>query len=1281
MIEVMASQRVKLKDQILDGIARSVKEVQAYAFSSDGEVVKIGNEARPLQRLVEHLDHAFLHGLKQITPGYWVFVKRFTHRLLISDIKALDRLATDLGRSRAWLYQSLNEGALESYLRCFLSSDDILRKFYIEHALLRDSERLTLLMTLVSGLDFVTFDLELNVAYFDLVSHVPRSASDPRDLDDTVSIHSNMSVESASSSVYNDRERSASLGGESWTWPEGSPREPQTQRPILEESSDVRPGTDAGSGDVDKDKTEAVEGCVEDTKPDDEAVILTSTDLDTPPSVESKDSEESQEVTRPLTLDIMTQSNNNSSNELKHVARNYSTPDFDINMEKVAEQDQNLEVIRIRKKGKKKKKKRAGSKGSGTGAKDLKCPGQHTRDRSSSPSTVSIASSCIEETELEEKDALLGVDGRRGSLSSATNVSECSAVESEADARSVLASSLPESENHPPESIHDEVQEDGKLGELANESRESLGEKQKEAMTDCSIVICSILDKVCEMCEAIDKDYSQEEGVEIVQDTKHDDVKAAVDQRLKIPSLADSFQDSFNSSVEVIDKSSIYWQGEFTDNSFDADIPSSTPGKARVLRLNVEEQSELLDDDVFAKPDTDARNLENRISSSPRVSEGGDLRMDVESSNKGKKLQRTVSSSLEYDTTISVPLRTVHTAPANGLPQNLNSSVPSTESDSPLSPVTSDHSFMQSDMSVGIPTCSSDSLSSGVGSGPDSTTPNSGVLSLDLETSNGCVTTGRKDKSWQQSSGVSFSHSLDDDEDGFVIIDVMKDGEKEEDKEMVEEEEEEEEETERIGGDGRDASQDPLRALDINLNQHQNQSDGVTVATDEVDFSEKESEVTAHDAEMKVDNNLKLYLMLEIFKIEDEKFHKLLRLSSGHMEGNLIPAFILLTDLAIYILRRGERNGRFTTESRVMYKELDYVLIGLNYQSILLVCKYRRRQFWLTTASEDLTRFFLHCVKSVMKSSQIPGPLCELTDPTAQAIGLKKFVASEEKTEMSDVRVHLYSLVHWEDLVDSSTAADMQLYLPPTKVKGMLHYKTRESFFVGSYWKVAYFKLKNNIFRRYGRRLDDEPELVIELSSHKFGGCRRVHHSDRKFCFELVFTDGTPSLQLACENELQMSHWLQNICEVVAQQHAVSQRRGSPVNPCQPSCAVITSRSLILCLEDYQTHFFRTLARTSLASIAFVETSPTKHSYVSLNFHNAECDNPWLLYFNSLKEQDKFVRSLSEAFQEQTTKHLKTNTLQDDKLKKRCGNCQELIMSSWQRSDSLERGRVRGDSW
>lgn len=1281
----MTSQRVKLKDQILDGIARSVKEVQAYVFSSDGETVKVGNEARPLQRLVEHLDHAFLHGLKHITPGYWIFVKRFTHKLVISDILALDRLATNLGRSRAWLYQSLNEGALESYLRCFLDNDEVLKKFYIEHALLRDSERLTLLMTLVSGLDYVTFDLELNVAYFDLVSHIPRSASVPRDLEDTISIHSNASFESVSSSVCNDVEGSFLLGVESGALHEGSPQDGLPSAQSLEESgkSDinvVEPTLPAGREDTPEEEENAE---IPAHQLEDAASNLDGSAY-APLEPDAAKEDDSPEMPRPLTLDLDTQANNNSSNELKHVTRNYSTPDFDINMEKVAEQDQNLEVIRIRKKTKKKKKQRKSSKGESAPILNLQEPrrGKRFRDRSSSPSTVSIASSCIEESELEDKENSLGGEG---SISSMTNISaECSAVEDEAEGAKASGNELPQSDNSLQESYgRCRLQESG--NGVTAECTENLSgnlqacddrrDRSKEDVLEvCRVVVNSILDLVGrddrEPCHQVTITNCSGELPEGQEQRPCSDLAVEDMAKLRLPSFSDAkMQDSFNSSVEMVDQSMIYWQGEITDSSFDADMASSTPAKAggRGFLYTKDKGIEGGDDDVFVQYGTSSK-TENSKDSKDSNGTGSGCAPSTSNSHRGQPSHvRTIMGSLDYDQTVSMQMETVKTKEtAYKVSHDKHHKV---QLELPLNPEASDGSFVQLELSLGITTCSSDSLSSGIGSASDTTAHSSRTpLTPATDSDQGVFdTTSRSGKS-DSSFCLSGVQCSEDDEFGFVLVDVVQ-----------EETDKSDDLGERCRGDGRDASLDPLNAVDVNANDSRDQSAVDVRPTDEFDFGADGETETTHEAEMKVDNNLKLYLMLEIFKIEDEKFCKLLRMSTGHMEGNLLPAFLLLTDLAIYILRRGDRNGRFSTESRILYDDLDYIVIGLNYQSVQCVCKNRRRHFWLTTGSESLTRFFLHSVRDVITSHNISQALCILTDPTAQAIGLRKYVAGEEKIEMSDVRIHLYTLVHWEDLLDTNTAADLQLYIPLTKRKGMLHYKTRETFFVGSYWKSAYFKLKNNVLKRYGREAE-EADLSIDLESHDFGGCRRVHHSDRPFSFELVYTNGSPSLQLSCENELQLSLWLQCICEVVLRQHSISHQRGPQPNPCQPSCAVISSKSLLLCLEDYQTHFFRTLARTSLASISHIERSSPELSYLVLNFKNSECDNPWLLYFNCSKEQNKFISHLSTAFQELTERNLKICSVQDEKLARRCSNCQDLILSAWQRSDSLGRGR-RGDSW
>ncbi|XP_018083799.1 pleckstrin homology domain-containing family M member 2 isoform X3 [Xenopus laevis] len=163
----------EVKDRILDNISLSVKKLQSYFAACEDETPAIRNHDRVLQRLCEHLDHALLYGLQDIASGYWVLVVHFTRREAVKQIEDQQHVATLLGRSRAWLYLALNENSLESYLRLFQENQSLLQKYYYKNALVCSHDHLTLFLTLVSGLEFIRFELEMNVPYLDLAPYMP----------------------------------------------------------------------------------------------------------------------------------------------------------------------------------------------------------------------------------------------------------------------------------------------------------------------------------------------------------------------------------------------------------------------------------------------------------------------------------------------------------------------------------------------------------------------------------------------------------------------------------------------------------------------------------------------------------------------------------------------------------------------------------------------------------------------------------------------------------------------------------------------------------------------------------------------------------------------------------------------------------------------------------------------------------------------------------------------------------------------------------------------------
>lgn len=61
---------------------------------------------------------------------------------------------------RAWLYHTLTEGSLQSYVHCLCQDVDILHRHYVTQALLRDTPSTQQFLTLLAGLEQVQFNLD-----------------------------------------------------------------------------------------------------------------------------------------------------------------------------------------------------------------------------------------------------------------------------------------------------------------------------------------------------------------------------------------------------------------------------------------------------------------------------------------------------------------------------------------------------------------------------------------------------------------------------------------------------------------------------------------------------------------------------------------------------------------------------------------------------------------------------------------------------------------------------------------------------------------------------------------------------------------------------------------------------------------------------------------------------------------------------------------------------------------------------------------------------------------
>ncbi|XP_066493370.1 pleckstrin homology domain-containing family M member 2 isoform X2 [Tiliqua scincoides] len=983
----------QVQDRMLQNVSLAVKK--SYFAACEDETPAIRNHDKVLQRLCEHLDHALLYGLQDLPSGYWVLVVHFTRREAVEQIELLEHVTTNLGRSRAWLYLALNENSLESYLRLFQENWSLLHKYYVKNALVCNHDHLALFLTLVSGLEFIRFDLDLDAPYLDLAPYMPDYYKPQHLLD------------------FEDRLPSSAHGSDSLSL---NSFNSATSTNLEWDDSAIAPSSeDYDFGDVFLAAPSLPTAAWEDGD-------LTDT-LSCPHSVASELNSARASARSP------TQRYNPFNEKVEAPSSAETTPVHSASKEKeegIGEgTDQSgscteLEVIRLAKKKKTGKRKKVGK------VEEASSPAPTTAAQPESQGATALGSSRTDES-----------------------------AERQGSAR----------EAEP---------------EVSSQTPALVGQPRLPEMKDTSI-------------ERVGQALSK------VIHTLDRQLDAGWSSSLDAPNL-----------------------------SFRSEVPGEAPCEGP--------PSGSLGEGISAPMDFYCFTVESPNSPAP----GGGH----------------------------------HDSPRDGQP--------------PYVP--------------GGPEAA----------GEGERKPAGPVAGEEEETAAAAanIETLRKRK-------------------------------------------------------GDQASTSPSSAEDSGVEEGQG--------------SPSEA---AHPSEFRVDNNHLLLLMIHVFRENEEQLFRMIRMSTGHMEGNLQLVYVLLTDCYVYLIRKGAAEKPYMVEEAVSYNELDYVSVGLDQQTVTLVCTNRRKQFLLDTADATLTRFFLVSLKSAMiQGCREPPYPSILTDATMERLALAKFVAQESKRETSEVVVQFYGLVHWEDPMEEAavaTPAHCMLTENGVTKEGMLSYKAGTYYLGKEHWKPCFVVLSNGILYQYPDRTDVTPLLSVNMGGEQCGGCRRANTTDRPHSFQVILSD-RPSLELSADNEEEMADWMQYLCQAVSK--GVIPQGVAPA-PCIPCCLVVTAQKVFTCHEDCQTSFFRSLASATLAEVASVSTEAGRE-YCILEFSQdrEQFLPPWVLYFSCTAELDRFLAALAAVWESTYQVKLLHKAVEDSSIRKKCEDALSLIHSTWQRSDSLCRGRASRDPW
>ncbi|XP_050411842.1 run domain Beclin-1-interacting and cysteine-rich domain-containing protein isoform X1 [Patella vulgata] len=167
----------KIKKFLTKEFSVSLKNLQ-QKYLNDDEPVYSNDAANHLCNVLEAV---FLHGLKdsvtakiasyvnfnhdhvnQVNANFWNYAAGFTHKDVISQLKHLGQITTEIGLCRAWIRLGLNDGLMESYLESMTADKKTLEYYYHQVSYLRDIEQPGILISYMKGLIELNFKLSFN---------------------------------------------------------------------------------------------------------------------------------------------------------------------------------------------------------------------------------------------------------------------------------------------------------------------------------------------------------------------------------------------------------------------------------------------------------------------------------------------------------------------------------------------------------------------------------------------------------------------------------------------------------------------------------------------------------------------------------------------------------------------------------------------------------------------------------------------------------------------------------------------------------------------------------------------------------------------------------------------------------------------------------------------------------------------------------------------------------------------------------------------------------------
>ncbi|XP_044731232.1 serine-rich adhesin for platelets [Chrysoperla carnea] len=395
---------------------------------------------------------------------------------------------------------------------------------------------------------------------------------------------------------------------------------------------------------------------------------------------------------------------------------------------------------------------------------------------------------------------------------------------------------------------------------------------------------------------------------------------------------------------------------------------------------------------------------------------------------------------------------------------------------------------------------------------------------------------------------------------------------------------------------------------------------------------------------------------------DEMNFHIFKVQSAYNMIGENKPILLLITNTILFIFSLN--NDQYYNEFMIPLKEIHFILIGPNQQTIYITNNRQTLIYFIITADSKLTQQIISCLEFIIRTNQNQSNT-NTTTIHYQLPAIKQFALNDmiqlryaiyQQTSVTkDEDFYHYNLVHIEDEQLLTSSKKDTTPLGPYH-DGFLMYRKAQT---EDRWQFGYFILKAGVLYMFTSPTTRIPIKVIQLYDGECYGVHRTPPRPRPHTFEL-FTK-TESLEFAASDEYEASDWLQvfvqsasgtQILNEIKPTQKEEQNQESTTSACS---LILTSEHLVTVREcfnfnaqnqkqdthqstsQHQDGGVQTLSCAAISDLtSFKIPSSTssaanddeQQSWCILEFscrEVSETSGDWILYFSSFFELNQFL--------------------------------------------------------